>query len=343
MHFRCPHFRRGVALTTGVAVLAIGLSYLPGFSHVGALSLALLLGLAVRGCWGVPAEQAVGISFSARHLLRIGIVLIGVRLNFDLLSQAGPRIFILAASIIVTGLYVITWLGRRCGLPGMQALLLAVDSSICGASAVAAAAPVIRARQEDIALVVPICSLIGTFGLLSLAIVQHALDLTPSTFGILSGATLHEVAQVMAAASIVPNALEAGTVTKLMRVALLAPAVLMLGVVLARRHKGDGTGKQTSLRGMLGPVWFVFGFLIVGAIHTLARVVFPHHLDDIDRTGSHLLTISSLLMTMAMAGLGLQVDFAQLRKNALRTTAVALAGWLLLVALACVEIHLLHL
>jgi len=343
MHFRCPHFRHGVALTTGVAVLAIGLSYLPGFSHVGALSLALLLGLAVRGCWAVPAELAVGISFSARHLLRIGIVLIGVRLNFDLLAQAGPRIFILAASIIITGLCVITWLGQRCGLPGMQALLLAVDSSICGASAVAAAAPVIRARQEDIALVVPICSLIGTFGLLSLTIVQHALDLSPSTFGILSGATLHEVAQVMAAASIVPQALEAGTVTKLMRVALLAPAVLILGVVLARRHKSDSTGNQTSLRGMLGAVWFVFGFLIVGAIHTLVRVVFPPHLDAIDQIGSHILTFSGFLMTMAMAGLGLQVDFAQLRKNALRTTAVALAGWLLLVALASVEIHLLRL
>lgn len=324
-------------------MLAIGLSHLPGFNHIGALSLALLLGLAVRGCWTVPAEQAAGISFSARHLLRIGIVLIGVRLNFDLLAQAGPRIFVLATSIIITGLCVITWLGRRCGLPGMQALLLAVDSSICGASAVAAAAPVIRARQEDIALVVPICSLIGTFGLLSLAIVQHALDLTPSTFGILSGATLHEVAQVMAAASIVPHALETGTVTKLMRVALLAPAVLILGVVLARRHKEDGTEKQTSLRDMLGAVWFVFGFLIVGAIHTLARMVLPHHLGDIDHIGNHMLAISSFLMAMAMAGLGLQVDFAQLRKNALRTTAVALAGWLLLVALASVEIHLLRL
>jgi uncharacterized integral membrane protein (TIGR00698 family) len=341
MPFRRPQFRRGVALTTAVALLAIGLSHLPGLSHIGALSLALLLGLAVRGCWDVPAEQATGITFSARHLLRIGIVLIGVRLNFDLLMQAGPRIFILAASIIITGLCVITWLGRRCGLPGMQALLLAVDSSICGASAAAAAAPVIRARQEDIALVVPICSLIGTFGLLSLACVQHLLDLTPTTFGILSGATLHEVAQVMAAASIVPQAMEAGTVTKLMRVALLAPAVLILGVLVARGRRGEGC--PTSLPGILGAVWFVFGFLAVGAIHTLICMTFPDHLGVIEKIGGHTMTVASFLMTIAMAGLGLQVDFAQLRKNALRTTVVALAGWLLLVALASVEIRLLHL
>lgn len=342
MKFRCPRFHAGVAVTIGLAVVAIGLSHLPGPNHIGALSLALLLGLLARSLWAVPDGHAAGIGFSARQLLRIGIVLVGVRLNFDLLLHAGPRIFFLAISIITAGLSVITWLGKRCGLPGMLPLLLAVDSSICGASAAAAAAPVIRARDEDIALVIPVCSLIGTLGLLGFTFAQHMLALSPSTFGILTGATLHEIAQVIAAASIVPNALEPGAVTKLMRVTLLAPAIIILGLLLARRRKGRSSN-SLSFVGVLGAVWFVFGFLIVGGINSLFRAAFPDHLAVIDTIGGHLLALANFLMTMAMAGLGLQVDFAQLRKNGLRTASVALAGWLLLVALAIGEIHFLRL
>ncbi len=332
-----------MVFTALIAVLAFNLAHLPGLEHVGALSLALLMGIAARAFLHVPEHQSVGIGFSAKHLLRIGIVLLGVRLNFDLIMHAGPRILILAVSVILTGLLFITWLGRRAGLPGLLPVILAVDSSICGASAVAATAPVIRAKAEDMALVIPLCSLIGTGGVLALTAMQGILHLAPSTYGVLTGSTLHEVAQVMAAASAVPNALEPGAVTKLMRVLLLAPTVLLLGFLFPA-PKGVGAGEPVSrFAAILKSIWFVFGFVLVGVLNTALLRAFPGHAETLAAMDQHVLTVATFLMGMAMAGLGLQVDFADLRRNGLRTAGVALAGWLVLVSLAAMEIYVMKL
>lgn len=341
MHFHCPHFRAGVALTALIAVLAFTLARLPLLGHFGVLSLALLVGIAARALLHVPRSQHQGIGFSAKHLLRIGIVLLGVRLDFGLVAQAGPRIFLVAASVIVTGLVFMIWLGRRCGLPGMLPVILAVDSSICGASAVAAAAPVVRARNEDIALVVPLCSLIGTMGMLALSAAQSFLHLPPTTFGVLVGATLHEIAQVMAAASTLPSALEPGTVTKMMRVLLLAPAVIALGFCF--RHASGNGAPRVNLGAILGSVWFVFAFLLVGTLNTALQQFLPAHAGAWAALDRNALLLSTFLMAMAMAGLGLQVDFARIRENGWRAATVAVTGWLVLVTLAAAEIYLLRL
>ncbi len=254
------------------------------------------MGIAARALLHVPEHQSVGIGFSAKHLLRIGIVLLGVRLNFDLLMHAGPRILILAVSVILTGLVFITWLGKCARLPGLLPVILAVDSSICGASAVAATAPVIRAKAEDMALVIPLCSLIGTGGVLALTAMQGILHLAPSTYGVLAGSTLHEVAQVMAAASAVPSALEPGAVTKLMRVVLLAPTVLLLGFIFpapASEAAGVGGGRVASI---FKAIWFVFGFVLVGLLNTLLFRLFPAQTASLEAMNHHVLTVATFLM-----------------------------------------------
>lgn len=339
MKFRCVHFRTGVALTAFIAIVALQIAQVPGLAHIGALSIALLLGIAGRAALHVPESQHVGISFSARQLLRVAIVMLGVRLNFDLVIHAGPRILLLAASVITMGLLLITWLGRRFGLPGMLPLLLAVDSSICGASAVAAAAPVIRAKDHDIALAVPLCSLIGTLGMLGLAAARHIFGLAPATYGVLAGATLHEIAQVLAATAAAPGALELGTITKLTRVCLLVPAVLILGAACARaRREAEPEIQNAWQSDLLGSMWFVIGFLLVGAANSLLFHMLPAQAAAITAADARVLEIATFLMAMAMAGLGLQVDFARIRENGLRAAVVAMAGWLALVALAAVEI-----
>lgn len=341
METHCPHFRTGVALTAFIAVMALTLSHLPGITHLGALTLALLLGIGTRAFLHVPEKQHLGIGFSARQLLRVGIVLLGVRLNFVLLAHAGPRIFILDATVIVVGLIMITWIGKWFGLKGVLPLLMAVDSSICGASAVAAVAPAIRAKSEDMALVIPIGSLIGTVGVLGLTVTQHYLNLPATTFGVLAGSTLHEVAQVMAASASVPNALEPGTVTKLLRVVMLAPVVLVLGIMAQR--KGEVAAKPANFLAQLKSLWFVFGFLLVGTLNTTLFQMLPQQTKLLTDWNQQILVVATFLMAMAMAGLGLQVDFGSLKTNGLRTATAGAIGWLLLFTMAAVETHFLHL
>ncbi len=331
------HFYLGVALTALLAVLALGLAWLPGVHHLGSLTFALLLGLVWRGFSPTPLAYRAGIAFSAKTLLRLGIVLLGVRLNLDLVLQAGLRIFVLDATVIAAGLIGITWLGRRLGLDAPLACLIAVDSSICGASAVAAAAPALKAREDEIALVIPLCSLIGTVAMLAYVVIQQVHPFSEARYGMMAGATLHEIAQVMAAITPVPNAVEIGTVTKLTRVVLLVPAVFALGWWMARQK----TGRAAAANHRLPKPWFVLGFLLVGSVNTLALRICPQEQAVITALNGHMLTAANFLMAMAMAGMGLQVDFAQLRARGLRAGVVAVVGWLGLAGLAAAEIALL--
>lgn len=172
---------------------------------------------------------------------------------------------------------------------------------------------------------------------------QHVIFfyLTPTTFGLLAGGTLHEVAQVMAAVSSVPGALEIGTATKFMRVILLAPAMLILSWILSHpKNSKFAKPQKMSPRALINATWFVFGFLLLGLTNTLASHLFP--LLPIEQIDHHFFTLALFLMAMAMAGIGLQVNFAHLRKNGLRALGVAAAGWLFLLVLAVLEIHFMH-
>ncbi|HEY8964973.1 MAG TPA: putative sulfate exporter family transporter, partial [Candidatus Methylacidiphilales bacterium] len=261
MTLHCPRFRAGLGLTVLLAVGGLVLGTLPGLARLGPLSVALLLGLLWRAAAEVPEGHHAGIGFAAKRLLRWGIVLLGVRLDFALIARSGWRIAVLDVAVIAFGVAFITWLGRRAGIAGRLPLLLAVGSSICGASAVAAAAPVVRARESEIALAIPLCGVLGTAAALGLTGAEAWLHLAPQTYGILAGSTLHEVAQVIAASAAVPGALESGTVAKLLRVLLLVPVVLLLARLL------DGRGKGREAAPVPQP-WFVGGFLLVGVANT---------------------------------------------------------------------------
>ncbi len=328
-------------MTVLLAVLALGLSRLPVLERIGPLSTALLLGLIWRGFMDVPLGQHVGIGFSAKRLLRLGIILLGVRLNLDLVLHGGLKILLLDAGVIAAGLSFITWLGLRTGLDATLACLIAVDSSICGASAVAAAAPALGAKDDEPALVIPMCSLIGTFAVLAFTFGQSVLHLRPELYGMFAGATLHEVAQVMAAVAAVPGAVEIGTVTKLTRVVLLVPAVFFLGLWMQRRRRRLAGATDLPETRVPKP-WFVLGFLAVGIVNTLAFRLFPHAHETLLDYNRQILVISNFLMAMAMAGMGLQVDFGRLRANGPRAVFVAVVGWLLLAALAAGEMWVLR-
>ena len=285
-------------------------------------------------------NPTLGTSFSAKGLLRLGIILLGVRLNLDLVLHGGLRILLLDITVIGFGLTFITWLGLRLGLDATLSCLIAVDSSICGASAVAAAAPALGADDDAPALVIPMCSLIGTGAVLVYTFGQSWLQIDPRHYGLLAGATLHEVAQVMAAVTAVPDSIEIGTVTKLTRVVLLVPAVFLLSGWLQRRKARENAAAATPPHPTVNrqKPWFVLGFLIVGVINTLAYRLLPTLHAVLDDYNHQILVIANFLMAMAMAGMGLQVDFGKLRANGPRAVIVALGGWILLASLAAVEI-----
>lgn len=323
-----------------LTVLAVGLEQLPGLDHLGSLALALLLGLAWRAWLPVPDGWQQGLSFAAKRLLRIGIILLGVRLNIALIAEAGLKIVMIDFSVITVGLIGISWLGRRFGLDPLLAMLIAVDSSICGGSAVAAAAPVIRAREHEVALVIPLCSLIGTAVMLGYTLMQHSVELSSEHYGMLVGSSLHEVAQVVAAVTPFPDAVEIGTVTKLTRVIFLVPVIGILGWIFARKRAREGAADQQVVQKVPKP-WFVLGFLLVGVANTLGWRYLPEYRAQLSHLDENILKAATFLMGMAMAAMGLQTDFVHLRENGGKALRTAVLGWMMIASVSAFEIWML--
>jgi uncharacterized integral membrane protein (TIGR00698 family) len=312
---------KAIGLALALTAASYALATLPVLRVMGTLSVALLLGIAWRAAAGVPDRAWPGVRFSARTLLRLGIVLMGARLDYGVLLAAGPKILLIAVTVITVAIVGVYQLARRFGLPRDLGLLMAVGTGVCGASAVAAASSVTRSDDEATTLAVAMMGLLGTVGVFFYVAVGGLLGLTTSQLGVLTGATLHEVAQVMAAGfTWGTQSGDMATMVKLSRVVLLAPVLVVVGWWWARTtHDPDAAaGPRYSLANPPIP-YFVLGFLALGAVNSLGVLgAGPQAV---------LTQVGIFLMALAMAAMGLATDLAQVRRAGLGAVAAGLIGF----------------
>ena len=312
---------RGAALVLPLTLLAWFLAPLPGLKILGPLGLALLLAALTRAVIGLPKGVEPGVRFFARPLLRAAIVIMGVRLDFSKLAQAGPRVLAVDVLVVFLGVAFVAWLGARLAVRRPLALLLGVGTSVCGASAIAAVGPLVKAEEDDVAVSIGLVSLLGTIGVVGYPALGGVLHLADGAYALLCGATLHEVPQVLAAAfARGQEAGDFGTLVKLTRVALLAPLALALSAVEVARG-----GERVSWRNLPVP-WFVVGFVGVGALRSLG--IIPAALIPIIEQ------LSKILLVAAMAAVGLGVHAAAVRRLGWPPVLLAVAGWLFVMATA---------
>jgi uncharacterized integral membrane protein (TIGR00698 family) len=322
----------GTALCVAIAGMASLLGRaehaLLGRAWIEPLVLAILLGTAVRAAWSPGPVWKEGIAFSARQVLEVAIVLLGVTLDLPLLLHAGPVLAIGIVLAVGAALAAGYAFGRLLGLRWRLAMLVAVGNAICGNSAIAAVAPVIGAEPDDVASSIAFTAVLGVAVVLSLPALIGPLGLTDFQYGVLAGLTVYAVPQVLAAT--LPVSMlsgQVGTLVKLTRVLMLGPVVL--GLSIARRRRGADTGARPSI-GRLVP-WFIVGFLLLAAVR--ATGVVPAPLVDAARVASGTLTI------VAMAALGLGVDVRVLGRvgGAVTATALGALGILLSISLGLVK------
>ncbi len=321
---------------------------LPGLGLVGALSLiasavaafgpagtsplvvGVVLGVIVANASPVVAIQPTaspGITFAAKQLLRVGIVVLGLRLSLQQVADIGVAgVGVVALTVAVT-FFGTQWLGRRLGLGRDLSLLVATGYSICGASAIAAVDGVVEAEEEEVAYAVGLVTLCGTLAMVALPLAAGPLDLVGHSFGAWVGASVHDVAQVVAASATAgEEASAAAIVVKLTRVALLAP--LVAGVAAhRRRNEITPVGEK---RPAIVP-WFVVAF--IGAVLVRTSGVLGDEALDVAKT------IEKALLTMALVGLGLGVRVTQLRRLGARPLALGLLSWVLVAAISYVGVR----
>ena len=294
----------GVLLTVLVAALAYWLSRALTTVAISPLIVALVMGGCARNLLGVPAYAASGIKGTTRRALRAGIVLLGLQLSIgQVVSMGGTSALIVAAALAATFLMTV-WLGTQLGVDSRLAKLIAAGTSICGASAVVATNTVAQAAEEDVAYAVAAVSVFGTMAVLLYPLAGQLLHMSTETYGLWVGASIHEIGQVAAAADAWQPSSDLAMVAKLSRVALLAPLVLLMAT-LARAPRATGSN---VLR--LELPWFLLGFVAMMFIGSVDVVSLEQKRWAAQAT--------TALLSLALAGLGLELDIRKLRTRGWR-------------------------
>ena len=291
-------------------------------AQISALTIAIVLGMVVGNGFGaqLPAVFAPGVVIAQQKLLRLGVILYGLRLSFGQIAAIGPAGLAIDAIIVVGTLVFASTLGRRLfGLDRDSALLTGVGSAICGAAAVLALERVLKPDPAKVAIAVATVVLFGTLDIFLYPALYPYLHMDAAHFGLYTGATVHEVAQVIAVGSAVdPATADSAVVVKLARVMLLVPVLFFFGWRQAKLAS-SGNGEKTKV-----PLpWFALAFVAVSAINSV--VTFPPAIKG------PLLTLDTLLLAAAMAALGLETRVAKLRALGPKPLLLAAVLWLWLI------------
>ena len=328
----------GLLLCAGLAAGAMLLGDMPWLQAHGlsALTLAILLGFIVGNTLftQVAGHCLPGVHYAKQYLLRLGIILYGFRLTFQDIGHVGMAGVLIDALVVTSTFALALLLGIRvfkleCG----TAMLIGIGSSICGAAAIMAAAPVLKARAEQITVAVATVVVFGTLAIFVFALL-HSLNLhwglletTDFAYGMFVGSTIHEVAQVVAAgAAISPVAADTAVIAKMVRVMMLAPFLIVLAVYLARRQAIQGAMPSTSKQGVFAGVtvpWFAFIFIAVAGFNSLQWLP--------ETMTVQIAQVDTGLLAMAMAGLGLTTEIKAIRRAGLKPLMLAslLFVWLI--------------
>lgn len=312
-------FIKGILITLFISVLASMIAKLPLLSVLGQLVIAILIGMGWKASIGIPVQLMIGVSFASKKLLRVGIILLGMKLNLVDIYQAGFSVFLIAVINVTFTLIVVFFLARLFRVERNLAILTACGTAICGAAAVVAISSQIKARENDTAMAVATVCLIGTAFTIFYTLFYSKFGLTSVEFGIFSGGTLHEIAHVIAAAAPAgSDAVDMAVIVKLTRVALLIPVAFVISLFVNK----DKAKKEKS---PLPIPWFIVGFLFMSFIHTLG--IFSSSF------ASNVVTIAYVLIGMAMAGLGINIQIKVIKQKGKLSIIASLVGSVLLAVL----------
>lgn len=318
--------------------------YILGFqkSPIGSIAVAVVLGAILRNAAGVPLQYEAGLKTCVRFVLRAGIVLLGLRLSLPLVGVIGLAGLPIIVCCIVTALVVVGALSRALGLSSKQGLLIAIGTSICGVSAIAAAAPVIGAEEDEVSYSIACVTLFGMLAMFAYPFFAFWVFAGNNQLaGYLLGTAIHDTAQVTGAAMMyrqqfhAPEALDVATVTKLLRNTTMIVLIPLMGFLA---HRGTAAQRKGSFRISQAVPFFVIGYLILAGVRSIGDLGTKPFL-ILERSSwtsliSQADTASGWFLATAMAAVGLGTQFARIRKLGWRPMAAGLAAALIVGAVS---------
>ncbi|HHD75279.1 MAG TPA: YeiH family putative sulfate export transporter [Campylobacterales bacterium] len=323
-----------------VAIFAAAATFISQLAPIKSLGLSPLVIGIVMGIFyantlhnKTPQAWQGGITFSAKKILRFAIVIYGFRITFQQIGEVGMEGFLVSLIMLSSTLILGAWLGTKIfSMDKETSILTASGASVCGAAAVLATEPVLKAEEHKTAIAVSMVVLFGTISMflypvLYTTIIEHAtgfLHMDPRTFGIYVGGTIHEVAQVVAVPASVPGSptemANSAVIVKMTRVIMIAPMLIVLGLYLAWEAKQAGGTRDEKMKLVIP--WFAVYFIMVAGFNSLHLI--PQNIVDVINE------IDTFLLTMAMTALGMGTIFAKFKGLGLAPvyTALGMFVWL---------------
>ena len=305
VHARIGALIPGIALCAFIAAVALALRQLSGLSALSPMIVAIALGAFFHTAFGTPAAAKAGVTVSLRWILRFAIILLGFQLTAQQVLDVGATGLAVIAISLIACFAITKPLGIALGVDARLTELIAAGTSICGASAVIAANTVTKAPEEDCAYAVACVTLCGMVAMVLYPFLPTLLGLSARDYGLWTGASVHEIAQVVAASyQAGKDAGDYATITKLTRVIMLAPMMMVLGALAARRPDDGGPRRRAPLP------YFALAFIAAIAVNSTIEMA-PLAKDAI-------VAVTTFLLALSLAGMGLATDLKKLAPKGAR-------------------------
>lgn len=316
----------GIAFTLLISFIGFLVAKLPGFHIIGQMGCSIILAVIYRQIWGYPEQLNKGLTFSSKILLRLAIILYGLKLNMSVLFSEGPILLLKDIVVIAFSIFIMLGLAKFFKGNDKISLLLGIGTGICGAAAIAAVAPIVRSDEEETAISVGIVALIGTVFAIVYTLIRTMLPIDAIAYGIWGGLSLHELAHVALAADPAgEEALAMALLAKLGRVFFLVPLCFILIAVMNKKHKGEKQKQKVAFP------YFLIGFIITSLI---GSYVFGTYMDVSEGFLNGVAVFTTWCLTTAMVGLGLHIHLKTVRTKAMKPLMAMIITSLLLSVLS---------
>ena len=322
----------GIGFIALITILATLISHISAVQSLGIspLVVGIVIGIVFANTLHhkMPLSWESGVTFSAKKILRFAIVFYGFRITFQQIGEVGLEGFLVSLIMLASTFILGTWLGTKVfGMDSDTSMLTASGAAVCGAAAVLATEPVVKAEEHKAAIAVSMVVLFGTISMFLYPVLYSSgiLDMSAKEFGIYVGGTIHEVAQVVAVPASIPGlseeAANSAVIVKMTRVIMIAPMLIILGIYLS--YQAKKTGDEGTAVKLVIP-WFAVYFIGVAGFNSFGLVA--------ENIVNIINEIDTFLLTMAMTALGVGTRFSKFKGLGLAPlyTALSMFIWLVI-------------
>lgn len=319
--------RHGVILCSIIAVIATLLGQL--FPIIGGIIFSIILGIISSNAIKLPDKYQPGIKFASKKILQYAIIVMGFTLNLRVVIEMGLSSLPITLTTITAALLTSIWLGKVMNIRENIRTLIGVGTAICGGSAIAAASPIVDAKEDEVAFSLSTIFLFNIIAVFIFPVIGHTIGLSDIGFGHFAGTAINDTSSVVAAGyAYSETAGDTATIVKLVRALMIIPVCLILVMIQLKKSEK----KAFSIKKVFP--WFILYFFLASVVTSIINLP--------EAIISYIKMLSTFMISIAMAGIGLSVSIRQFRTIGIKPVLLGASVWFVVACISLIMQWLLH-